>query len=188
MQSGWLEQFYRRASAPKTDPEAAAPEAPGEVSRRAFLQSGLATGVSAGMAAGGMLAQAQVAQAQAAGDTPIGPKWWPSRWGPQDESGGSNWITPAKVLETAKLIKTGKIYDIADIAADPHYAARGMIDEHRLDDGKSLKLPGIVPKMSGTPAETKWLGPALGEHTEEVLGTLGYTPEEMRSLRDQGVI
>ena len=92
-----------------------------------------------------------------------------------------------QVLEAAD-VPSGKIYDIADIAADPHYAARGMIGEHRLDDGQSLKLPGIVPKLSGTPAETRWLGPALGEHTEEVLGTLGYTPEEMRSLRHQGVI
>jgi len=92
-----------------------------------------------------------------------------------------------QVLEAAD-VPSGKIYDIADIAADPHYAARGMIGEHRLDDGKSLKLPGIVPKLSETPAETRWLGPALGEHTEEVLGTLGYTPEQVRSLRHQGVI
>ena len=74
MQSGWLEQFHRRVAAPKTEPETAAPpDAPADVSRRAFIQSGLATGVTAGMAAGSLLAQAQVAQAQAAGDTPIGP-------------------------------------------------------------------------------------------------------------------
>jgi len=135
MQSGWLEQFHRRVAAPKTEPEAAAPpEAPAEVSRRTFIQSGLATGVTAGMAAGGMLAQAQVAQAQAAGDTPIGPKWWPSRWGPQDEAGGSNWITPAKVLETVKLIKTGKIYEIGRVyqAEMPLFGARVF----------ALRIPG----------------------------------------------
>ncbi|HEY7601765.1 MAG TPA: cyclase family protein [Methylomirabilota bacterium] len=117
MQSGWLDQFYKRRTAePKTEPDTApAVEGAGEVSRRDFLHSGLVTGVTAGMAAGGMLAQTQVAQAQATGDTPIGPKWWPSRWGPQDESGGSNWITPAKVLEAAKLIKTGKIYEIGRV-------------------------------------------------------------------------
>ena len=136
MQSGWLEQFHRRVAAPKTEPEASAPppEAPAEVSRRTFIQSGLATGVTAGMAAGGMLAQAQVAQAQAAGDTPIGPKWWPSRWGPQDEAGGSNWITPAKVLETVKLIKTGKIYEIGRVyqAEMPLFGARVF----------ALRIPG----------------------------------------------
>ena len=128
MQSGWLDQFHRRvAEAPKTEPETpVSEETPDEVSRRAFLQSGLATGVTAGLAAGGLLAQTQVAQAQAAGDTPIGPKWWPSRWGPQDEAGGSNWITPAKVLEAAKLIKTGKIYEIGRVyqAEMPLFGAR----------------------------------------------------------------
>ena len=128
MQGGWLDQFYRRvAAAPKAEPETPAPaEAPGNVSRRGFIQSGLASGVTAGMAAGGMLAQTQVAQAQATGDTPIGPKWWPSRWGPQDEAGASNWITPAKVLEAARLIKTGKIYDIGRVyqAEMPLFGAR----------------------------------------------------------------
>ena len=128
MQGGWLDQFYRRVvAAPKAEPETTAPpEAPGDVSRRAFIQSGLATGMTAGMAAGGMLAQTQVAQAQAAGDTPIGPKWWPSRWGPQDEAGASNWITPAKVLDAARLIKTGKIYDIGRVyqAEMPLFGAR----------------------------------------------------------------
>ena len=42
--------------------------------------------------------------------TPIGPPWWPSRWGPADEAGASNLMTPAKVLEAVKLITTGKVY------------------------------------------------------------------------------
>jgi kynurenine formamidase len=88
------------------------------VSRRDFLHSGVVSGVAAGMAAGGVLAGQQVAQAQQpapGGDTPIGPKWWPSRWGAQDEAGASNWITPEKVLAAAKLIKTGKIYRIGRV-------------------------------------------------------------------------
>jgi hypothetical protein len=128
MQAGWLKQFYQRMAAePKTTLEIPqGTEAPSEVSRRGFLQSGLATGVTAGMAAGGMLAQTQVAQAQATGDTPIGPKWWPSRWGAQDEAGASNWITPAKVLEAARLIKTGKIYEMGRLyqSEQPAFGAR----------------------------------------------------------------
>jgi kynurenine formamidase len=121
MQSGWLEQFMRKESADQGGEEG--------VSRRVFLQGGLVTGVTAGMAAGGALAGAQVAQAQqAAGsqDTPIGPKWWPSRWGPQDEAGASNHITPQKVLETASLIKTGKIYEMGRVyeAGIPAFGAR----------------------------------------------------------------
>jgi formyl-CoA transferase len=63
-----------------------------------------------------------------------------------------------------------------------------MIREHRLKDGKSVKLPGIVPKMSETPGRTKWIGPALGEHTAEVLSTLGYSAEQQQELRRRGII
>ncbi len=131
MQAGWLDQFYQRIAAErKTEPEPTdATEASGEVTRRDFLHSGLVTGVTAGMAAGGMLAPTQVAQAQATGDTPIGPKWWPSRWGPQDEAGASNWITPAKVMEAVRLIKTGKIYEMGRVyqGEQPGFGARAFI-------------------------------------------------------------
>src|SRR5262245_25087622 len=107
MQSGWLDEFMRRDRHQSQEPpvQDVSAQGAGGVSRRGFLPGGGA----AGMAAAGALASQQVAQAQApAGgpqETPIGPKWWPSRWGAQDEAGASNWITPAKVLESAKLIK-----------------------------------------------------------------------------------
>ena len=92
-----------------------------------------------------------------------------------------------EVLEKAD-VPSGKIYDIADIVRDAHYAAREMIGSHRLKDGKSLKLPGIVPKLSATPGVTKWVGPALGEHTAEVLSALGYGVEQQRDMKKRGVI
>jgi formyl-CoA transferase len=91
------------------------------------------------------------------------------------------------VLEKAE-VPSGKIYDIADIAADAHYRAREMIQEFRLEDGKPVKLPAIVPKLSETPGETKSLGPGLGEHTAEILSALGYSAEEQRTLKHRGVI
>jgi formyl-CoA transferase len=91
------------------------------------------------------------------------------------------------VLENAD-VPSGKIYDIADIARDAHYAAREMIRSHRLEDGTSLKLPGIVPKLSDTPGETKWIGPALGEHTAEVLSALGYGADQQQDLKRRGII
>jgi formyl-CoA transferase len=91
------------------------------------------------------------------------------------------------VLEKAD-VPSGKIYDIADIARDPHYAMREMIQQFTLKDGSKLKLPGIVPKLSATPGDTKWVGPALGEHTAEVLSALGYSEEQQRELRKRGVI
>jgi len=91
------------------------------------------------------------------------------------------------VLEKAD-VPSGKIYDIADIARDPHYAAREMIREFKLKDGKPLKLPGIVPVMSETPGETRWIGPGLGEHTGEILTALGYSPEQQQDLKRRGIV
>ncbi|HSD61507.1 MAG TPA: CoA transferase, partial [Burkholderiales bacterium] len=70
----------------------------------------------------------------------------------------------------------------------PHYQARGMIQEAPLPDGRPLKVPGIVPKLSETPGETRWLGPTLGAHTAEVLSALGYDAAAQRALKEQGVI
>jgi formyl-CoA transferase len=85
-------------------------------------------------------------------------------------------------------VPSGKIYDIADIARDLHYRARGMIEEARLPDGGPLKVPGIVPTLSGTPGATRWLGPRLGEHTEEVLSSLGYDGQSIARLKEEGVV
>lgn len=91
------------------------------------------------------------------------------------------------VLEKAE-VPAGKIYDITDIVNDAHYRARAMIEEHRLKDGHTVKLPGLVPKLSQTPGETRWIGPELGEHTEEVLADLGYNAAALKMLEECGVI
>lgn len=75
-------------------------------------------------------------------------------------------------LEKA-AVPVGRIYDAADICADPHYAARGMIETHAIPDGPDIRIPGIVPKLSATPGRTRWLGPALGAHQGEIDAMLG---------------
>jgi formyl-CoA transferase len=85
-------------------------------------------------------------------------------------------------------VPAGKIYDIADIVRDVHYQARGMLEQHHLPDGTPIKLPGIVPKLSAAPGGTRWLGPALGEHTDEVLMRAGYARDEIGRLRAAGVV
>ena len=94
--------------------------------------------------------------------------------------------TVLEVLEKAE-VPAGRIYSIADIAADLHYQARGMIERHKLGE-RDLLLPGVVPKLSRTPGETRWVGPRLGEHTGEVLGALGYTEGEIDAMKKRGVI
>ena len=50
-------------------------------------------------------------------------------------------------------------------------------------------MPGIVPKLEGTPGQVRFAGPALGEHTDEVYReVLGKTDEELAALRRDGVI
>jgi crotonobetainyl-CoA:carnitine CoA-transferase CaiB-like acyl-CoA transferase len=92
------------------------------------------------------------------------------------------------VLEEAQ-VPVGKIFTAADIAEDEHYRARGMLEEHRLPGGgPPVTLPGIVPKLSDTPGMTRWLGPTIGEHTAQVLASLGLDAHEVRELRLAGVI
>ena len=92
-----------------------------------------------------------------------------------------------EVLADAQ-VPSGKIYDIADIVNDLHYRARGMIEQATLPAGTPMKIPGVVPKMGLTPGGTRWLGPKLGEHTDEVLRELGYDAGKLRDLKARGVV
>lgn len=65
-------------------------------------------------------------------------------------------------------VPAGRIYSIADIARDPQYLARGMIVETRTADGDSLRVPGIVPKLSATPGAMRHPAPRLGEHDADL--------------------
>jgi kynurenine formamidase len=56
-----------------------------------------------------------LAPAWAQQDTPIGPKCWPSVWGPDDQRGAVNRITPQKVLQAVALMKEGKIYQLGQL-------------------------------------------------------------------------
>ena len=52
----------------------------------------------------------------------------------------------------------------------------------------TLKIPAILPKLSGTPGATTWPGGEVGSHTEEVLEEIGYKPEQQSTLKEQGHI
>jgi formyl-CoA transferase len=82
----------------------------------------------------------------------------------------------------------GKIYTAADIVADPQYLAREMIRQMSLPDGTPMKFPGVVPKLSDTPGDIDWIGPALGEHTDAVLRALGYADTDIARMRAAGTI
>ena len=86
-------------------------------------------------------------------------------------------------------VPAGRIYTVADIAADPHYRARGMLGSVQMDDGSStLAVPGIVPKLSLTPGSHRRNAPTLGQDSDAVLQELGLTPEQIQGLKDKGIV
>jgi formyl-CoA transferase len=97
-------------------------------------------------------------------------------------------IDEALARLTAADVPVSRIYSVADMLQDAQFQARGMIEQATLPDGTPVKVPAVVPKLSATPGETRWLGPRLGEHTDEVLRTLGLDDAAIRTLRDEGVI
>jgi formyl-CoA transferase len=92
-----------------------------------------------------------------------------------------------QVLDEAG-VPAGRIYTVADIAADPHYAARGMLQQIRLEDGAPLLVPGVVPKLSRTPGGHRRNAPALGQDTEAVLREIGLTDEQVAQLASRGLL
>jgi formyl-CoA transferase len=97
--------------------------------------------------------------------------------------------TVTEVLQAldAAGVPAGRIYTVADIAADPHYAARGMLQQIQVD-GDPLTVPGIVPKLSRTPGGHRRNAPALGQDTEAVLREVGLTDAQIAALAQRGVL
>ena len=96
----------------------------------------------------------------------------------------------AEVLEALDKasVPAGRIYTVADIAADPHYQARGMLQAVEMDDGSTLTVPGIVPKLSATPGQHRRNAPQLGQDTDQILAEMGLTAEQIQSLKARGIV
>ncbi|MGA8393985.1 MAG: CoA transferase, partial [Burkholderiaceae bacterium] len=109
------------------------------------------------------------------------------------DSAIGTWAAQRKVDEVlaaldAAAVPAGRIYTVADIAADPHYQARGMIDRVHMDDGTDLAVPGITPKLSRTPGGHRRNAPVIGQDTDAVLRDIGLTPAQIQALKDQGIV
>jgi formyl-CoA transferase len=85
-------------------------------------------------------------------------------------------------------VPASRIYSVEDMFRDPQFIAREMLQTARLPDGKPLRMPGIVPRLTETPGGTDWIGPKLGEHTDEVLARLGYEVAKIAALRSKGTV
>ena len=121
----------------------------------------------------GMLLVATAAAAAAQATTPIGPPWWPSRWGAGDEAGASNLMTPDKVLEAVKLITTGKVYRLGRVY-EPGMPMRGL---------RNYKL--VIPTL---PTGGPFAKNRLIFNEEYVTGELGQVGTQFDGLGHIGVL
>ncbi|WP_296651035.1 CaiB/BaiF CoA-transferase family protein [Paraburkholderia sp.] len=103
------------------------------------------------------------------------------------------WTAPrssADVLAalSAARVPTGKIYTARDIAEDPHFRARDMILRQTTRDGYDIDVPGIVPKLAGTPGSVRTSAPKLGDDTDAILREMGLAESQIAELRAKGAI
>ena len=175
MQPGWLKQYFKPQD--ESDREQAgerhdetAPD--GDVSRRDFVKTGFVAGVTAGMAAGSVAGGVAPAEAQTA--NPLGNQWWPSPWGAQDQRGANNRMTPAKALEAAKLVKTGKVYQL------------GYVLEKGIPlFGERLDAHVVLP---GTPTGGPFGKHHLYYHDELFVGEIGQIGSQFDGLGHIGMV
>ncbi len=88
----------------------------------------------------------------------------------------------------AASVPAGRVYTAKDIVEDPHFRARDMILRQQTRDGHEIEVPGIVPKLMGTPGAVRRAAPRLGGDTDEVLREIGLTAEQIAALRERKIV
>lgn len=105
----------------------------------------------------------------------------------------SDWCASLPAAELLKILEdqrvpAGPIYNVRDMLEDPHFNQRGLFEQVEID-GKPLKIPAILPKLSKTPGRTQWPGLAVGSHNREVLeDILQLSDAQLQALREAGVV
>jgi kynurenine formamidase len=134
--------------------------------RKVFFTAGVVIGL--GLFAGFF------AFGQPGSETPIGPRWWPSEWGAEDQRGAANRLTPAKTLEAKELIREGKVYQL------------GRVYEFGMPlPGKrhySLTIPGLPTGLPAADAKNR-----LVHNDELISGEIGQIGTQFDGLGHVGV-
>ena len=91
-------------------------------------------------------------------------------------------------LFEARDIPCGPINNYEEVMADPHILARELVVETDHPTLGRIKTLGTPLKLSDTPLTPGRPAPLLGQHTDEVLGEAGLTPEEIAELRRVGAV
>ncbi|MDM0074502.1 CaiB/BaiF CoA-transferase family protein [Variovorax sp. J2P1-59] len=103
------------------------------------------------------------------------------------------WTQSRAVVEVLAVlgearVPAGKVYTAKDIDEDPHYRARDMILQQTTRDGYVVDVPGVVPKLLGTPGTVRSSAPRLGDDTDAVLDELGFSTQDIAALRGRKVV
>ncbi len=88
----------------------------------------------------------------------------------------------------AAEVPASRIYTIADLAGEAHYAARGNLERIPALAGGTIAVPGIVPRLSATPGAVHRRAPRIGEHSDAVLREIGLTDTQIAALRERGIV
>ena len=85
-------------------------------------------------------------------------------------------------------VPAGPIYTFNQIFSDPQVLHRNMLVEMDHPTAGRIKQTGVQIKLSETPGALEHPPPLLGEHTEEILSHVGYSPESIKILKESGII
>jgi crotonobetainyl-CoA:carnitine CoA-transferase CaiB-like acyl-CoA transferase len=96
----------------------------------------------------------------------------------------AGWVAALRAAD----VPAGPINDLAAVFADPQVLARRMVETVAHATLGAVRLPGIPFKLSATPASVRAAPPVLGQHTDEILGWLGYDAAAVRRLRADGTV
>ncbi|MGE4239450.1 CaiB/BaiF CoA transferase family protein [Ramlibacter sp.] len=105
----------------------------------------------------------------------------------------SAWIAGLSRDEVVQLSErhdfpAGPIFNVRDIVENEHVRSRGTLESVKSSSGKDVTVVATVPRLSRNPGVIEHLGPRLGEHTDAILGELGFTPDRIRELRAARVV
>ncbi len=97
-------------------------------------------------------------------------------------------VTDVLALLGEAKVPAGRVYTAKDIVEDPHFRARDMILKQATRDGYDIDVPGVVPKLLGTPGTVRTSAPKLGDDTDGVLGEIGFSSQDIAALRGRKVV
>lgn len=104
-----------------------------------------------------------------------------------------NWFGAHTLAEASDIlmrheVSFSPIYDMADIAADPHFSAREVLVRIQDEELGEVSMQNVVPRFSATPGRVWRAGPGIGQHNDEVYGELGLSAAQQAALRSRNII